>query len=86
MENQTEQSENTGLTLLNESGKPIQTIVGQNAPALSGILMDNIKRVQDNPAYIGQAKEIRDNVRELVNLARVEIDMIREVRKVVHHK
>lgn len=85
-QNEHQENESTSLTILNDSGKPVKTIVGENATALSNILIDNIKKVQDNPAYIGQAKEIRDNVREIVNLARVEIDMIREVRKVVHHK
>lgn len=78
------QNENTGLQIVNDAGKPIHTIIGNNAGELSRILMDNIKKVQEDPKYIGQAKEVRDNVREVISLARIEVDMIREVRKVVN--
>lgn len=71
------------LLVLKEQGMPFKTIIGETATQLSGILMANIKKVQDDPTFVPQAKEVRDNVRELVNLARVEIDMIREARKVV---
>jgi len=64
-----------------ETGVFFQTVIGKTAKPLTEILMENIQKVQENPEYIAQAKEIRDNVRELVNLARVEADMVRELRK-----
>lgn len=77
---------------MNENNKPTivetgvdlhqKTVIGQTASPLKDILMDSIKKVQNDPSYIPQAKAIRENVRELVNLARVEIDAFREVRKV----
>jgi hypothetical protein len=74
------------LQVLSQQGMPFKTIISETASQLSDILMANIKKVQDDPAFVPQAKEVRDNVRELVNLARVEIDMIREARKVVVRK
>jgi hypothetical protein len=76
----------SALQILGEKGMPFKTIIGSTASQLSEILMANIKKVQTNPEFVPQAKEVRDNVRELVNLARVEIDMIREARKVVVKK
>lgn len=73
----------SGLQIINQNGMPFKTIISETAKPLSEILMANIKKVQEDPGFINQAKEVRDNVRELVNLARVEIDMIREARKVV---
>jgi len=72
------------LQVLKEQGMPFKTIISETASKLSDILMNNITKVQADPSFVPQAKEVRDNVRELVNLARVEIDMIREARKVVN--
>ena len=74
------------LQVLKEQGMPFKTIIGETAGPLSEILMANIQKVQNDPGFVPQAKEVRDNVRELVNLARVEIDMIREARKVIAKK
>ncbi len=73
------------LQILNQKDMP-KTIISETAGPLSAILMENIKKVQADPNYINQAKEIRDNVREIINLGRVEIDMFREVRKVTGSK
>jgi|GEM_PF-3404884 len=90
MENQNNElavmEQGSGLQAMGQTDLPYKTIIGQTASQLSEILMNNIQKVQDNPNYVPQAKEVRDNVRELVNLARVEIDMIREARKVVVKK
>ncbi len=74
------------LQVLKEKGMPFKTIIGETAGPLSEILMANILKVQNDASFVPQAKEVRDNVRELVNLARVEIDMIREARKVIAKK
>lgn len=42
---------------------------------LKEALLDNIKKVREDPKYIPQAKEINATVNTIVNLARVEIDM-----------
>lgn len=80
MEEKKEQDSNSGLTLTNAQGGKMKTVIGENSRALSEILMANIKKVQDDPGFIPQAKEIRDQVRELSNLARIEVDMVREMR------
>jgi len=56
---------------------PIQTVIGNNGQQLADILIGNIKKVQASPGYIPQAKEIASQVREIINLARIEVEMYR---------
>ena len=68
----------TGLTIVpDEENFKVQTVIGNNASALAEILMSNITKVQESEKYIPQAQEIANQVRELVNLAKVEVDMYR---------
>ncbi len=68
----------SGLQLTNPaSGMKVNTVIGQNAVALSTILLDQIEKVQQNPAYLPQAKEVRENVKQLIELGKAEIDMFR---------
>ena len=80
---QDQQDTNTDIQVMNGNNaiQPFKTVISETASPLSEILMASIRKVQADPGYINQAKEIRDNVRELVNLARVEVDAIRELRK-----
>lgn len=71
----------TGMqTLPNKNGIMASSVIGQNGKALGDILMDNIQRVQDNPAYIPQAQAIADQVKEIINLAKVEVEMLKAVQ------
>jgi len=44
---------------------------------LSKVLLDNIKKVQENKDYIPQACEIRDQVKTFIDLAKVQIDCVK---------
>jgi hypothetical protein len=41
---------------------------------LKDILMDNIKKVQEDKEYITQAKEVNNSIKEVVNLAKLDIE------------
>ena len=55
------------------------TVIGQNSKALAEILMASIANVQKDAAYIPQATAIAEQVKEVINLAKVEVDMIKAV-------
>lgn len=49
---------------------------------LKDVLLDNIKKVQENKDYIPQAQEINNQVKSMIDLAKTEIEFIKTVRKV----
>jgi hypothetical protein len=49
--------------------------------SLKDVLMDSIKRVQENKEYIEQAKSINNNVNTLLNMAKLEVQIMREANK-----
>ncbi|HEY4148923.1 MAG TPA: hypothetical protein VGM41_08340 [Chitinophagaceae bacterium] len=53
-----------------------KTVIGQNGQALVDILKDSITKVQNDPDYIPQATAIRENIREIIDLAKVEAQTI----------
>lgn len=52
---------------------------GNGAKNLKDILMDNIKKVQENKDYIPQAQEVGRNVNSIIDLAKAEIDFLKTV-------
>jgi hypothetical protein len=48
---------------------------------VKNILMDNIKKVQDDKEYIPQAIAINKNVKSIIELAKTEIEMINTINK-----
>jgi len=48
---------------------------------LGNILMDNIRKVQENAAYIGQAKSVNESARTLIDLKRTQIEMVKLVKE-----
>lgn len=72
--------EQQGLQIIREKNQLIKnTVIGQNSEQLGEILMDTIKNVQNDPAYIPQAAAIKDQVSEFINLAKVEVSMFQAV-------
>lgn len=47
---------------------------------IKDILMDNIKKVQDNPSYINQAKSINNNVNTLMNMLKLELQVKKHLK------
>jgi prophage DNA circulation protein len=47
---------------------------------LGNILMDNIRKVQENAAYINQAKSVNESARTLIDLKRTQIEMVKLVK------
>jgi len=74
----------SGLQIINPtSGQTVKTVIGENSLAISKILLDQIQKVQADVAYLPQAKEVRENVRELISLGKAEIDMYRIAAQVM---
>jgi len=48
---------------------------------LSAILMDNIKKVQQDPKYIDQAKAINDQVKTIVDIKKTQIEALRVTKE-----
>jgi hypothetical protein len=48
---------------------------------LGNVLMENIRKVQANAAYIGQAKSINESARTLIDLKRTQIEMVKLVKE-----
>lgn len=52
-----------------------EVVPGNTLNDLRNILLDNIKKVQENRDYVPQAKEISNSIGQIINLAKVEIEM-----------
>lgn len=53
------------------------TIITSKGSDLVNVLMANIQAVQQDPNYINQAKSINDSVKNIIEMAKVEIEMIK---------
>lgn len=75
-----DEQQQTGM-IMPGAGANIMTssVIGSNGKELSDILKDNIRKVQSDPAYIPQAQAIADQVKEIINLAKVEVEMVKAV-------
>ncbi|MCO6499105.1 MAG: hypothetical protein J5I47_01865 [Vicingus serpentipes] len=56
------------------------TINGAVVSNVKQILLDNIKKVQENKDYIPQAAEINNNVKSIIDLAKAEIEMVKTIK------
>lgn len=50
------------------------------ADQLVEILMDNIKKVKNNQAYIPQAKAINNDVNSILHVQRLKLDMVKHIK------
>lgn len=69
---QSAQTQIAGSLMLAQNG------LGQQ---LKEILLDNINRVKDDPAYIEQAEAVKSNVDSLIDLAKVEVEYMKTAMK-----
>lgn len=53
------------------------TLIGSNGGEIANILMDNIRRVQEDPKFIAQAQATSDVAKTYIDLCKTEIDMYR---------
>lgn len=47
---------------------------------LSGILLEDIQKVRTDPGYVQQAKQVCNNISALVNITKLQLDMLRKDR------
>lgn len=52
-----------------------------SAGELKDIIMDNIRQLKNNPAFIPQAQAINDSVKVLVDVAKTEVQMLDVIHK-----
>ncbi len=48
---------------------------------LSSVLLNNIRKMEASPNYIGQAKEINEHAKTLIDMERLRLEMIKIVRE-----
>lgn len=63
--------------------KPVEapsSIITTNAGELTNILMDNIKKVQNDASYISQAEAINSQVKTVIDIAKAQIEMYKAMR------
>lgn len=64
----------TGIALVPPVEQQMQTtVIGGVGRDLVAILKKSIEKVEQDPAYIPQATAIRENVAEIINLAKTEV-------------
>lgn len=56
------------------------TIIGTNAGELTNILMDNIRKIKEDPGYIAQADAINNNVKSIIDVAKAQIDAFKVMK------
>lgn len=62
----------TVIVMKGSSGKMTQ---------LEDILMANIVKLKQDPAYLKQAKEINSHANSIIKIAKTKVEMVREIRK-----
>lgn len=53
------------------------TFNNQDNESLKNLLMDNIKKIKENPEYLKQAKGINDQAKTVLAIARIELEAIK---------
>jgi hypothetical protein len=81
-ENNEKETPGTGLQATPAESMPQlikqpESIIGTNGPALTQILMDNITKVQSDPNYIPQAQAVSENIGQIIQLAKTQIEMFK---------
>ena len=67
-----EEEKQTQLTLVTNANREIESM-----NSLSEILMDNIKKVQDDPGYIDRAKSINESAKNLIELKKTQLEVVK---------
>ena len=77
--NNTPSGQGSELAVVHKAGEAVKTVIGDNASKLNEILMDNIKKLVEDPspANLSRSKEIRENVRGIVDIAKTQIEMFK---------
>ncbi|WP_157618371.1 hypothetical protein [Spirosoma spitsbergense] len=53
---------------------------------LTDILMENIKKVQEDKGYVDQAQQVSQSVKMIVELAKTEIEAVKAVNEIVRNR
>ncbi|WP_392471280.1 hypothetical protein ACF3OC_07905 [Sphingobacterium cellulitidis] len=58
------------------------SIIGQNGEELTRIIMDNIKKVKEDPSFIPQAEAINSGVKTIIDIAKTQVDAFKVLKGV----
>jgi hypothetical protein len=75
---------NSASGIVKAEAHPALSVITSQASTmqdLGEILKSSIERVQKDPGYIPQAKEIGSNVKTMLQLAKLQLEMVKELRK-----
>jgi hypothetical protein len=76
------EKDNNTMSVVEDSNElPEITQTNTLANDLVDILKDSIKKVQENPAYIQQAASINANVSSILEVQKVKIGIVKQLRK-----
>jgi len=60
----------------------VLSTVNQNKEVLSKTIIENIEKIKNNAAYIPQAKAVNEQIKTMIAMAKVELDIIKLKEKV----
>lgn len=72
--------EESGVTVLHKSEKlPLLYLeTKDNLRSLTSMLLSDIEKVRDNPAYVGQAKQVCNNVSAIINITKLQLQLLQK--------
>lgn len=67
-----------------ENTMPVLLTVFENGnkKSLRDIILDNIKKIQEDPKYIGQAKALNEQIKTMLAMAKLELESVKLKREV----
>lgn len=67
----------TQIASVSRNNQQMMNIELNAMTSLSDILMQNIKKVQEDPAYIEQAKSINESAKQIIEVKKAQIEMVK---------
>lgn len=71
----TQGSETQETGLAKNMPQAFPSVIAANSTKLAELIMQNIEKVKDNPAYIPQAEAVNSQIKSMIELGKAEIEM-----------
>lgn len=75
-----EEVQETEALQVGNTGLQHQTVINSSGLELKNVLMDTVRKLQRDKDYVSQASAINDSVKTIIDLAKVEVEMIKVMR------
>ncbi len=73
--------ESEAVQVMGATGLQHQTVINSSGIELKNTLMDSIRELKRNKGYTAQASAINETVKTIIDLAKVEVEMIKVMRQ-----